>query len=140
MKKGVARFLVFACSLLLALPQGWCCLFALQTAKAATATEDTATTHERNTKACCPCCSQNPDPEHGSKDKPSGPSKRVCCCPDRDATLSSSSSIEKADAGFAVLLPPLVSVAPAFALLEEVVSNFLLPTLPLHLLKCVWLC
>lgn len=140
MRKGIARSLIFTCSLLLALPQGWCCLFALQTEKTATAKEDTATTHAKSTKACCPCCAQNPDPERGPKDKPSGPSKRVCCCPDRDATLSSSSSIEKADSGFLVLLPPLDPVAPTLTLVEEVVSNLLLPTLALHVVNCVWLC
>ncbi|HTU93341.1 MAG TPA: hypothetical protein VMF69_24890 [Gemmataceae bacterium] len=141
MRKRVVRSLVLACSLLLALPQGWCCLLAMQTAKAATTTVS-ETTAPANTRGCCPCCPRNADRDRNPAGKPSEPEKSTCfCCPDRDATLPSTSSIERVDTGFIVIVPPLDVIFPSVALLDGVAgSTFYLPAHQLHVLKCVWLC
>jgi hypothetical protein len=148
MRHGVVRSLVLACSLPLALPQGWCCLFAAQVAKPpTTAAKQAATAAPVKTDGCCPRCRHNtdanPKPDHQPPrdHKPSAPPKCICSCSDRDATLPSKAAVEPGVTGLVLFVPPLDSVAPSVAPTEHVVGSPHAPPGPqLHVIKCVWLC
>src|SRR5262245_50907562 len=100
MRSRVLRSLVLACSLLLALPQGCVCLFAVLTA---TATVTTATTTPVTTGGCCGCYKQDRQPKPTPTGKPSAPPVSRCPCYDRQALPSSKSPVEQPDAGFAII-------------------------------------
>ena len=92
MNDCVIRSLVFACSLTLALPQGWCCLFAMQnTAKGSGGITPSSSD-------CCPCSAPQPEnskPDGTPSEKSPVPVKN-CPCTERSTTLSTS-GIEKID-------------------------------------------
>src|ERR1035441_7061012 len=101
MKSRILRTLVLACSLTLALPQGWCCLFAIQT------TELAGTCSKAGSSGCCcPCTTARPSQSEKSPAKPVP--IRNCPCADRNATLTAS-SVENvdADASFVAILPDI---------------------------------
>jgi len=141
MGNRVNRVLVLACSLLLALPPGWCCMFACQPTKAPTKTfpGDTATSPV-NTEECCRCCRPNRDSNPIPTDKPSAPSKNLCPCSDRHAILPYSSFVEQVHIGFVAILSPLACLPPATLIEGLVRSTHYPPTHQRHVLKCVWLC
>src|SRR6516165_10498741 len=103
MRRRVVRSLVLACSLLLALPQGWCCLFAVRKANASstTGTPNKATPPAKRGGGC-PCCSSSSDPKPDPTDKPSPLQSGTCPCSDRQTILPTVSCIEQVDAGFVV--------------------------------------
>jgi hypothetical protein len=130
MGNRAVRSLVFACSLLLALPQGWCCLFACPQAKATVATTaDTQDTPE-DAGDSCPCCPH----------KPPAPTKSTCCCSDRHATVPTTASVEPPDDGFVLLPPPNVAAQTVAYSTAVVGTDLPPPTGTLHILHCVWLC
>jgi hypothetical protein len=135
MRSCVVRSLVFACSLLVALPQGWCCMFAFNGAKATTST---------TAGECCPCCPSGSAPNHGQTPAkhPTVPGSFNCCCADRHATVPEPSSVEQSDTGVALALPPLDALAPRIGdhLAVAEWTDLPPPTPHLHLLNCVWLC
>src|SRR5256885_984768 len=112
MGSRVVRSLVLASSLLLALPQGWCCILANQMARVARPRIGTPPIPEK--AGCCECCTPDTQPKSAATEKPSvpptekpsaPPAKR--CCLDRHALLSPTSSVERPGADLAlVLLPP----------------------------------
>lgn len=135
MRSRALRSLVFACSLLFALPQGWCCIFAGYTPQAA------ATAASVSPGGCCEGCGHRTQSPSTPDQKPSEPPSR-CPCSDRLTVLPSASAVEKADLdfAFAAVLPPLETVPPQVAVIEEALSVVHPPTHQLHLFKCVWLC
>lgn len=150
MGSRLVRSLVFACSLLLTLPQGWCCIFACHTAKATSSMSGTTEAGKDvpgDAGGGCPLCMKHSEPSSGSSDwptptdKPSAPCQSVCPCADRHATLPASALAEQMDMGFALFLPPLdaaTSIGGQRAAVDGM--DFFPPSLRLHILKCVWLC
>lgn len=143
------RSLVLACSLLLALPQGWCCMFACCPQVKATTSTATAETKDipGDVGGCCGNCPHQSNPSHGSTDKPtpakkpSAPTNSVCSCADRHATLPAASPVEQVDTGLVLFLPPLAIVAPGVGHRAGFMgTDTPPPTRPLHVLNCVWLC
>lgn len=137
MNSYLIRSLVFACSLTLALPQGWCCLFAMQsTAKAS----GSATPSPFD---CCPCSAPQPDnskPDGTPSEKSPVPVKN-CPCNERNTTLTSS-GIEKSDfdLGFVEILAVADFANQEVGVLERVARSVYLPPQSLHVLHCLWLC
>lgn len=131
------RSLVFACSLTLALPQGWCCLLAMQnTAKVAGSVTPSSSD-------CCPCSAPQPDnskPDGSPSEKSPAPFKN-CPCTERNTTLISG-GIEKIefDLGFVAILPVADLVNQEVGALESVARSVYLPPQSLHVLHCLWLC
>lgn len=133
------RPLVLVCSLLLAMPQGWCCILASYMPKAT----GTAASGTKSLAGCCPCQPLQSDPSDTPTpaEKPSAPTNTICPCADRHATLPDAPSVEQVDAGFVLFLPPLSLVAPGIEHRAAVAGADLPPpTPPLHVLHCVWLC
>jgi hypothetical protein len=145
MGSRVVRSLVLTSSLLLALPQGWCCILASRMARAATTTATPPPVQEGR---CCDCCTQDAPPESAATEKrsapptekPSAPPSR--CCADRHALLSPTPSSKQpgADLAFAGLLPPLDPLHALVGAVGETVWVVHPPTCPLHVFECVWLC
>jgi hypothetical protein len=124
---------VLACSLVLALPHGWCCLFAAQL-------RTLTTPVAKEAQGCAGCC------KHGAHPKPAGePSKRPatpCPCDGRQTILPGSPAVEDGGLGLvclATLLPPAASL-PCVGTVEEAVWIVRPPAEPVHVCKCVWLC
>lgn len=122
------RFLMLCCGLLLALPPGWCCIFAIQPARK----ETTKTTPYRRS-----CCDQSTPSK--SAPKPAPHKSDRCPCADRQTTAPDSVKAPPADLSVVAVLPVLnpaltVASAAAPAALPTLVSS------SPHLLHCVWLC
>lgn len=136
MSNRVLRSVVLACSLLLVLPQCWCCILA--SPMKAAATKATVPVHQTG---CCKCCKQESQPQPHPTPRLPAPPAKPCCYVNLAGLASLPSPLEQPDAGFALvaLLPLLDSPAPLIhGVIGEVV--FPPPTLHVHLLKCVWLC
>jgi hypothetical protein len=147
MRGRLLRSLALAGSLVLALPQGWCCMVAIWPSKTAPLTQGQEPAAPVEAGACCPCCGHQAAPPCGSPgttgptDKPSAPLKGTCCCSDRHATRPPSFSLEQADAKVRAALPPLVSVPPAStASGGAAIAVTHPPTYHPRVLNCVWLC
>ena len=127
MRLFLPRLLMLGCGLLLALPPGWCCIFASEEARKETA---------KAAPCCRSCC--------GDKSQPATPTPAPdkpdrCPCADRQSTAPDT---------LKAFAPDLSLIAPLHSL------DFPLPTedaadhdgfRPLvscsaHLLNCVWLC
>ena len=145
MGSRVVRSLVLACSLVLALPQGWCCLFACHTAKAS---ETAAANSDSDLGDLgCPHCANQTAPTSGPTDQPTptenpaAPCHSVCPCADRQSTVPTSVSIVQLDTGAALFLLPYDTTTSNVGLVAEVDGfNVLPPKHPLHVLKRFWLC
>lgn len=135
MKNRIVRFLVFACSLILVLPEGWCCMFASQT-------PDTGKTAPAKSGGCCDCCTGDAPTTSAPTEKPAPAPERNCPCSERHATLSSSTLVKQVDAAFVpvAMLTSFDSVPVVVSVIGEVVSVFHPPTRQIHVSKCVWLC
>src|SRR5262245_57138588 len=111
MGSRVVRSLVLACSLHLALPQGWCCSSACPTTEATTPLATAAGADTEGSPGDpgggCPFCtkhqpgpSSDPPDQPTPADNPSAPCKSVCPCADRHATTPASAAGEQLDTGF----------------------------------------
>jgi hypothetical protein len=136
MGTGVARALVLACSLVVALPQGWCCVFA--DCFAAQTTQTTVPP----VSACCHCCEQKPPPSPSPVEQPSAPCPSRCLCTDRHAVLGQKQSVDQPELeiGFVAILHPLVIDQRLGSEVNGFVSVVHPPTNRLHVSKCLWLC
>lgn len=122
------RILMLCCGLLLALPPGWCCIFAIQPARKET----------RKIVPHCPCCcdkSQEPNPTP----KPAPHKPQRCPCADRQTTTPDSVKAMPVSLTVLAVLPVLdptltESLACTPAPLPTFVSS------SPQLLHCVWLC
>jgi hypothetical protein len=152
MGSRVVRSLVLTCSLLLALPQGWCCLFACHRAKPTTSMPPVSVAAEMkdipgDAGGGCPLCtnqsapSSDPTDKRAPADKPSAPCNSICSCADRHATLPATPSVEQVDEAFVLFLLPLAPATLSVGQRAAVDGTDLPPpSLPLHVLNCVWLC
>lgn len=126
-----ARFLVLACSLVVALPHGWCCVLAGQLTKV------TAGTTERQTGGVPRVsATHKPAQQHSPTNVPN-----ECPCADRQTVLTHGPSIAKCDA-VPVAILPMHDHTPAvlIGLDAEAVCVVHPPTYHLHVFKCVWRC
>lgn len=129
MKRFTLQALVAFMTVLLALPQGWCCLVPRMLPKA------------KDAEAACCCChvqSEAPKPQEPKPAEPSDPF--VCCCEPREATQDQGVSLDLAFLPIAFvpaidLIPP---VHPILTASRDRSSDSADP--PLHVLHCVWLC
>lgn len=151
MSNRAVRSLALACSLLLALPQGWCCTFAFacHEAKATTCSKTVAGRQDApvDPGGRCPSCphkaasSTTPTGKPTPAEKPTAPAHAVCSCSDRHATVPSTSSVEQASGELVFTLPPLNVAAHGVGHPVAVVGTDLpQPTRTIHIWNCVWLC
>jgi hypothetical protein len=125
------RLAALACGLLLALPPGWCCLWLPQPARASAPPP---------VAPQCPCC--HPVTPAELPTEAPAPSGR-CPCADREATTPEAVKAPALQAGDC-----LAAVPAAGADLEASAAphglpspaGYALPSAPLHVLHCVWLC
>src|SRR4051794_2994558 len=124
MQGRLVRSLVLAFSLVLVLPQHWCCIFAIPTAPAASVdtldTESPGTAKPQTAPVSCgSCCARTHDPPpHPPPDEnPPAPAEKQppeqspghCPCSDHLTLKPSVSTVEKSDvalATVAILAPP----------------------------------
>lgn len=129
------RSLVLVCSLTLALPPGWCCMFAPQTI---------TTTAVRPDSCCCTCPASTAkgQPKSEPAKSPSAPLPKHCPCTDRQTILSASATAEQADVAVAILaILPVFDIWPLEAgIVRRVDSDAHPPPVRLHVLHCQWLC
>jgi hypothetical protein len=128
MRLFAARLLMLSCSLLLALPPGWCCIFALGTIR-----NDAA----KPAPCCRSCCHQSKPTMPTPQPEPHKPGR--CPCDDRQTTVPD--SVKALHGGLAVLVAlPALDPAP-LGLTVAVSDRFSLPiSASPQLLHCVWLC
>jgi hypothetical protein len=117
-------------TVLLVLPQGWCCLVPRLLPKA------------KEAEAACCCCHTQPEAPKPSEDpKPSEPSEPfACCCEPREATPDQPAGIDSQPLPIAIL--PTIELSPAEIsfVSASVNRNCVTADPPLHILLCVWLC
>lgn len=135
MRSRVLRHVVLVCSLLLALPQGWCCLHAFQLPK-------TTITAPVKPAGCCICCKHETQPQPTQTEKPSDLPPSCCCCTDQPMVAPSSAAVQKVslDLAFLEILPVPPLMPHLVQLIGEAASVVHPPTHQLHIFKCVWLC
>ncbi|HMF10755.1 MAG TPA: hypothetical protein VKE94_00565 [Gemmataceae bacterium] len=134
MRTLLARTLLVACSVSLALPPGWCCLYAT----GARADKQQAASVER---PCRGCCHKRPAPPS----EPARPAPQrlpvCCCCPVNARTVPpASQKTTDTPVRLATHERPAV-VAPALRDDDDrPVNPPYFTSTPLHVLRCVWLC
>jgi hypothetical protein len=128
MRLFVPRFLMLGCGLLLALPPGWCCILAIQTARQETT---------KLVPCCRSCCGNSNSSTPTPKPVPHKPGR--CPCADRQTTAPENVKTFHCDLS---IVAPLAALDPA-----PFEANAGEPAgLPPHLcssaqlLHCVWLC
>jgi hypothetical protein len=139
MQSRLIRATVFACSLLLVLPTGWCCLFAdcLRESQAGANAAIPVPT------ACChPCCPQQTQSHPNQGKRPEGPHPERCPCTDRQAVATVKQSVEKPVSTFALaaVSAPVKIKQLSFKAIGDCVTIVDSPTVPIHVSKCLWLC
>ena len=139
MRSRILRTLMLACSLTLALPQGWCCLFAIQSTEKV-ATETGPICSKAGTSGCCCPCS-TPQPRKSDKSPAKPVPVQNCPCTERIATVTTS-PVEKADVdlGFVAILPDLALPYHEVGVVESVGRSVYAPPRSLHIMHCLWLC
>jgi hypothetical protein len=109
----------------LVLPTGWCCVD-----YGAPSGQPTAV----KASSGCPMCAGRSAP-----DRQRAPAKsRSCCCEVRATPAKSVHATVPLDAQPAFVVAPLDAVAAGEAVRTEPFARG--PTIPLHVLACVWLC
>ncbi|HEV3146634.1 MAG TPA: hypothetical protein VGZ47_22290 [Gemmataceae bacterium] len=135
----LTRSLVLLCSLLLALPQGWCCLVG---AAPCCNQQQPAEKQELPAKHKSCCCCQELTEHECSKPVPApkpGKPLKACCC---EKALTALPNVERQLPDL-VALPLAVSVdVPLFHAVNRIESarRFAVSPFPLHVFHCVWLC
>jgi hypothetical protein len=133
MRRRFTRYLVLACSLLLALPPGWCCLLEAHTF---------GEIGKKRLRTCAACCCKDTAKGSETAPDPSAPRPPRCPCDDRNSTSPDSAAGKSA--GAAVL--PIAFGAAGLRPLTPVGDGLPLLSFPagldtsLHLLHCIWLC
>ena len=129
-RSRLLRSLVLGCGLLLALPPGWCCIFAFRSVKQEA---------PKASPCCCPCCAKEaPRPAPTPAPAPKAPDR--CPCADRHSTAPDAPKVFASDPGF-VAPVPVIHLAP-FWLGITAPAGFCPPAAATssHVLNCVWLC
>lgn len=131
------RSLVVTCSLLQALPPGWCCcLGRADCCRAAHASEETP-----GKPGCCCCCqeeaaSESPQP---AQDAPPRRPAQTCCC-QREPTTSPRITVLDVDPAAVAFFTPADLLPAPKGRGEQRGVGFFVPSPPLRVLQCVWLC
>ena len=128
MRSPLLRSLVLGCGLLLALPAGWCCLFACQGAP------------QDQPAACTCCCGGEPGCPPARQPRPAPAEPGKCPCADRDSTAPAGPKI--IGGGLSLPAPPAPAHVVPCRVATAGVADVDHPPLgpPVHLLHCVWLC
>jgi len=135
MRSRTLRFLAVACGLTLALPPGWCCLFALPSAgKAETCCRGNAGA------CCCPCAAPRPDTSKPGRPQRPAP-LRHCPCTDRNTTLLNKVAEKVAVDGGRAAVPAICDLPrEAVGAVEDVGPPTSAPPQSVRVLHCLWLC
>jgi hypothetical protein len=132
------QVLAFTCSVLVALPPGWCCF--IETSPCCQTQTPPKKEQPADPPPCC-CCHHQAGAEEHVSDVPAQPSapQKLCCC---EPTPSALPRIEKFSADLtAVLLPLPVEAPTVFSVSVPTGPGSLLSSSPpLHVLQCVWRC
>jgi hypothetical protein len=128
---SVTRYLLtLTACVLLALPTGWCCLFAVtRPSTSPDAAQDDAD--------CCRSCCTKPKPVR--EEAPARAPVTWCCC---------ENLVSIRDDGGAKVVPDVAVLAMAVVEAPPISDHFhtrpaevcLSPPRPLHVLRCLWLC
>jgi len=130
---SLAHFLVLACSLLLALPPGWCCYFPGSRTPSGKACAGTDSVRS--------CCSKYQ--AHPSNQEPEPQQPFNCPCDERLSTPLEHSQACTLDLSLPSVLAPIATVPEHIANLHVGFVGDTSPLAaepPLHLLNCLWLC
>lgn len=123
--------LAFLCSLILALPSGWCggCF----------AGDDRAESHQGQSGCCVSLAQPQTPPGERAAAEPLAPASPVCeCCSSWQATVPIMPTAPDDEAPAALTLA--VRTALPAATIVEITTVPLRHGLRLHVLKCVWRC
>jgi hypothetical protein len=139
MRNRIVRSLVLVCSLIFALPQGWCCLFASPVTEIMAAAKGPNCSKAGLSGCCCPCTDPGPTKSGNI------PAKRVplpnCPCTDRKATLPTTTTGEHGvDLALVATLPDLDLRPHLPGAVGHVFCVGHSPPHALHVLHCLWLC
>ncbi|MFO0865609.1 MAG: hypothetical protein U0744_13320 [Gemmataceae bacterium] len=130
MKRIGLQALAAAMTVLLVLPQGWCCLVPRMLPKAKEAEP-----------ACCCCHVQTDAPKPDQESKPSEPTDPfACCCEPREATPDQPVAFDLHSLPIAMLPTSERTTSDlsfAWASLDRILDT---SDPPLHILLCVWRC
>ncbi len=140
MPSRIAHYLVLACSILLALPHGWCCLLKPTTTDRTSGCVSCARKVACKRARTCSCCSQGTSAEECKLQGASLPPRFRCPCEDRNATRLQKVFVDCDTFSIALCLPPAITTISCdlTALVPETTRPP--PASPVHLLNCVWLC
>ena len=128
MRGFVPRLLMLSCSLLLVLPPGWCCIFAVQTVR-----EDST-----KTDPCCPsCCGKSNTSTPTPSPAPDKPTR--CPCADRQSTAPDTAKAFAVDLSVVAVLLVVDRTPTEFPASAPAATPPFLFSSP-QLLHCVWLC
>jgi hypothetical protein len=134
MRNRLLRSLVLVSGLLLALPEGWCCLLAAQLKRHA----NEATAAKR--PECCTCHDSCKESEPTPVKRPVIPP--TCPCSQRQTILPVVASAKHINAAavFVAVLPPVTAAPECVRGHEYTVCVVHPPTCALHIFECIWRC
>jgi hypothetical protein len=130
------RVLAVFCSLILALPQGWCCV-------ASTCMNSPVQTPTSKQQAPrCPCCPEPVEqPDQAPAKQPISPHCPSCTSVDRLVVPPQLDAVEVIETGCLLFVPPLPLVAPDLGHAIVIAESVDPPTHPSRqVLNCVWRC
>lgn len=131
MRLTLTKIPAVLCTLILALPPGWCCMLA----------SSVSCGGAEQTRKCCP----SGDREHQSPICPSQGQQQTpekCSCFNPQIVLDKAKNSLPDDSSFVALLPEfdLTVSEPSHSVQNLVESNEPISILPLNILHCCWLC
>lgn len=130
----LTRSLVLASSLVLALPQGWCCYVSLMACCVAPSVEKVASAPA---KSCC-CHAEDSEPATPAVPGPAQPLKSCCC--EHVPVVPPVKMFADLDLTVSDLPVPEPSQLAALTTALAAVERIVLPSRPVHVLQCLWLC
>jgi hypothetical protein len=133
MGRFVLRSLLTVCCLVLALPPGWCSIVSAPVAR------DKEVPPKKAHSGCCDLCHckdrEKPSPE---PKQPAPPSR--CCCYELDWLKPNPPVTAQADLSLVAFVTPLDNIPTVAPVGYDLDLSIPVPSPPLHVLKCVWLC
>src|SRR6266849_10322876 len=123
------RYVVLCNALLLALPPGWCCVTPARTVESKAKTPPPCT--------CCHCSEANDLQQTSLPAKPTIPSKPCCKSSNFAVAASPEKSVKMPATGLVTFAIGLNAASTGHLV---IVPSLPIPSPPLHVLKCLWLC